>query len=548
MSTIIDLLIQYPLLELFLIAAMGYPLGKIRFFGTSLGVATVLFVGMGFGALHPRLVLPDIVFVLGLVLFVYTIGLSSGKTFFASFRRKGIRDNLFVAGTLAVGVAAAWFVSRLFHLPSTLRAGVFAGGLTNTPALAGILDTVRGSAPADQVGRALGEPVVAYSIAYPMGVLGVMLAIVTVQRVCKIDYAAEARCVKGFALEGQEILRRTVRVTRHEATRGSIRELSAANRWNVVFSRIKRGGRLMVALGDNALCLDDLALIVGPEEELQRATAFLGEEHGEHIEREDGDLEMRRIFVSSPAVEGRSLEDLRIDAAFGAVVTRLRRGDMDMVVRGDTVLAPGDRVRVVAPRARMKEINAFFGDSYRDVSQVDILTFSLGLALGLFLGILPLPFPGEITIRLGFAGGPLIMGLALGAWSRSGALVWEVPYAANMTLRQIGLLLFLAGIGTRAGSGLTSIIAQGGAWQLFVSGAAITFAVSFTALWAGYRWLKIPFGVLAGMVAGIHTQPAVLGFALDQTKNDLPNLGYASVFPTATALKILLAQILLLPT
>ncbi|PIQ96601.1 MAG: hypothetical protein COV67_08770 [Nitrospinae bacterium CG11_big_fil_rev_8_21_14_0_20_56_8] len=209
---------------------------------------------------------------------------------------------------------------------------------------------------------------------------------------------------------------------------------------------------------------------------------------------------------------------------------------------------PGDRVRVVAPRAKMKEIGAFLGDSYRDVSQVDILTFSLGLVFGLFLGILPLPVPGDITIRLGFAGGPLIMGLVLGAWSRSGTLVWGIPYAANMTLRQIGLLLFLAGIGTRAGSGLASIIAQGGALTLFVSGAVITFSVAFLALWVGYRWLKIPFSVLTGMVAGIHTQPAVLGFALDQTQDDFPNLGYASVFPLATVLKILLAQILLLPT
>ncbi len=545
MNPVIEVLIKYPLLQLFLIAALGYPLGRIKFFGSSLGVASVLFVGLGFGALHEDLRLPDIVYVLGLVLFVYTIGLSSGSTFVASLRREGLRDNLFVAGVLLMAFGITVVASRSIGMPPSFTAGAFAGSLTNTPALAGILDTLKGYPETGNLDQLLAEPVIAYSITYPMGVLGVMLAINLVKRIWKIDYAVEARAMRGFASESQAISRRTVRVTREEATRDAIRIMSKAHGWNVVFSRTKRGDQVTLAGRDSPLSLDDLVLIVGPEEELDRVSLFLGEPSGEHIERDQKDLEMRRVFVSNTQVAGRKLKDLQVDLKFGAVVTRLRRGDMDMVVRGDSTLEPGDRVRVVAPRSRMSDVSEYFGDSYRDVSQVDILSFSLGLVLGLFLGILPIPLPGDITVRLGFAGGPLILGLILGAIGRSGSLVWDVPYSSNMTLRQIGLILFLAGIGTRAGSGLTAIFVQGGALDLFLAGALITFVTSMLALVVGYRVLKIPYGILIGMVAGIHTQPAVLGFALDQTKNDHPNLGYSSVFPTATILKILFAQILL---
>jgi putative transport protein len=220
---------------------------------------------------------------------------------------------------------------------------------------------------------------------------------------------------------------------------------------------------------------------------------------------------------------------------------------MDMVVHDETLLEPGDRVRVVCPRNRMADVSSFFGDSYRAVSEVDILTFSLGLTLGLLVGILPIHLPGDLTLRMGFAGGPLIAGLVLGAVERTGPLVWSVPYGANMTLRQIGLVLFLSGIGTRAGYAFVSTFFQGNGMLIFLVGTVITFTTSMLILVIGYKILKIPFALLTGMAAGLHTQPSVLGFALEQAKNDLPNLGYSAVFPTATILKIILAQLLITP-
>jgi putative transport protein len=192
----------------------------------------------------------------------------------------------------------------------------------------------------------------------------------------------------------------------------------------------------------------------------------------------------------------------------------------------------------------MDAVSELFGDSYRALSEIDILTFTLGLALGLLVGMIPIPLPGGAAIKLGFAGGPLIVSLILGALERTGRLVWTMPYSANLTLRQFGLILFLAGIGTRSGYAFGSTLGAGGALPIFVAGTVVTLTAALVSLWIGYRLLKIPMSLLIGMIAGIQTQPAVLGFALEQTGNDLPNAGYTAVYPVALIAKIILAQII----
>ena len=193
----------------------------------------------------------------------------------------------------------------------------------------------------------------------------------------------------------------------------------------------------------------------------------------------------------------------------------------------------------------MDEIGAFFGDSYKALAEVDVVTFSLGIALGLLLGMLPLPLPTGASFKLGAAGGPLIVGLVLGRLGRTGPLVWTLPFSANLTLRQLGLVLFLAGVGTRSGYAFATTFTQGGGVSIFLAGAAITALTAFFGLWFGHRVLRIPRDVLVGLVAGVHTQPAALAFALEQSETELPNRGYATVFPIATIAKIVLAQLLL---
>src|SRR5581483_6464582 len=542
----IQVLIDNPILLLFVIVAIGYPLGRIRVAGSGLGVAAVLFAGLAVSALDPRLRLPEIVYSFGLALFVYTLGLSNGPAFFASFRRQGLRDALLIGGALALAAALTVGTRQLLGLDPLLAVGVFAGSLTNTPALASALEYVRHAAPGAGLDERLAAPVVGYSVTYPMGVVGTMLALVVAQRWWRVDYGREAQGLRDQALANQPLRSRSIRVMRRDAAAQTIQQLMEAQRWDVVFGRVKRAGRLTLATGATRLQPGDVITLIGREEELDRATAYLGEASAERLELDRSAVDFRRIFVSDPKVAGHSLRALDLVSQFGAVVTRVRRGDVEFLPRGDTVLELGDRVRVLARRENLGAVSAFLGDSYRALSEIDVLTFSLGLAGGVLVGLVPLPLPGGLTVRLGLGGGPLVVALLLGARERTGPLVWTLPYSANLTLRQLGLILFLAGVGTRAGHEFVTTLAQGGGLALFVAGAAITGATTLAALWAGYRLLGIPLGVVAGMVAGLQTQPAVLSFALERTDNDLPNKGYASVYPLATIGKIVLAQLLLM--
>ncbi|MCB8966492.1 MAG: transporter [Ardenticatenaceae bacterium] len=541
----IQILIDNPLLLLFIVLAVGYAIGRIKIKGSSLGVAAVLFVGLAAGALHPDLELPDIIFLLGLVIFVYTVGLSSGPGFFSSFRRKGLRDNLFVVGMLTLAALITIAAHFILGLKATITAGMFAGSLTNTPALAGLLDTIRNTAPAGQLDQLLTEPVIGYSVAYPMGVLGMILAVAIMQRLFKVNYSVEAKKMGGFHLVEQDLYTQTVRVTRSETVGASLRELRQRYNWNVVFGRLQRGDEISLATGDTVLQLNDLLSIVGTPDDVQTAVPILGELTDIHLEFDRSQYDYRRIFVSNPAVVGRRLSELRLPQEHGAIVTRVRRGDIDLLAHGDTMLELGDRVRVVSRRKDLSEVSHLFGDSYKALSELNLLSFGLGLTLGLLLGLVPIPLPGGVVFKLGFAGGPLIVALVLGAIGRTGPLVWNLPYSANLTLRQVGLILLLAGIGIRSGYTFFTTFAQSGGISIFLAGTIITCVTAFVTLWIGYKVLKIPYGMLIGMLSALQTQPAVLGFALEQSENELPNIGYALVFPIATIVKILFAQLLL---
>jgi len=540
----VKLLVDNPLLLLFFIAAISYPLGRVKIKGTSLGVAAVLFVSIAVGALDPNLKLPDVVFTLGAVLFVYTLGLSGGPGFFASFRSKGMRDSLFVTAILIGAAGLSVIAHYVLDLKPTLTAGMYSGSLTNTPALAGVVEYVRNNAPGDARDAMMAEPVIGYSITYPMGVIAVIASVLVMKRIWKVDYAAEARQLQALGGTSRHLENRTIRVTRAEPIDETLRELTFRFGWEVNFSRLKRDGKLSLAAADVRLVRDDLVSLVGSPEDIDQVTAYLGEASSEHLELDRSVFDFRRMFVSNPRVVGRTLGDLDLPGKYGAIATRVRRGDVEMLVHDNTVLELGDRVRIVARRQDMDKIARFMGDSYRALSEIDILTFSLGIAMGLLVGMIPIPLPGGLVFKLGFAGGPLVVALILGALGRTGPLVWILPYSANLTLRQFGLIMFLAGVGTRAGYAFVSTFTQGGGIYLFIAGAIITTVTALATLWIGYRLIKIPMSLLIGLLAGLQTQPAVLGFGLEQTKNDLPNLGYASMFALAVIVKIIVAQLL----
>lgn len=531
----IELLKANPILLLFLVAAVGFLVGQLRVGGFSLGVAAVLFVGLGFGAISPELRLPEFVYQFGLVLFVYTIALASGPGFFTALGRRGIRDNLLVLGVLlTLGILTAW-LAYLFRLESPFASGLFAGALTNTPALAGVLETLKAQGASDAV---LGQPVAAYALAYPLGVIGMLLALHLAWRMWgQTPHPEES--------ETEELESRTLEVTHPELTGLTLDELVRAKRWHVVFGRHKSGGVLQVARGDVRLQVGDRISVIGSPAELDRVGEALGRFVPEALEQSREALDFRRVFVSSREVAGRTLADLNLPGRFGVVVTRVRRGDVEFLPSGSTVLELGDRVRVVGTHERIREVSRFLGDSYRALSEVDMLSFGLGIALGLLLGNVTFDLPGGVEFKLGIAGGPLVMGLVLGALNRTGPILWQLPYSANLTVRQLGVILFLAGIGTRSGWTFAETLAHGGVLTLILVGAILTAGAALLTLWIGHRVLKISLGTLAGILAGLQTQPAVLAFALEKAGNERPNLGYATVYPLAMLLKILIAQLLL---
>jgi putative transport protein len=540
MDTIIQLLADNPLLLLFVVVALGYPLGRIKIRGFSLGLAAVLFVGIAVSSFDARLSLPSTVYYLGLVIFVYTIGLASGPSFVASFRRQGWRDNGLVFALLALLAGLAALAHVVFDLNATLVVGLFAGSLTNTPALASVLESLQGASQAVQA-----EPVVAYAVTYPTGVIGVIVMIQLFQRWFRADYPKEAKALRDLGASGENLVNKTIRITRTDIAERSVRQWQELETWQVILGRYKHEGQVELVQPETILQVGDEVSLIGSDEALEKLIPRLGELVPGHLELDRSQLDFRRIFVSNPEVADKTLKELDLPKRFGALITRVRRGDSELLPRGEMRLELGDRVRVVAQRERMSEVAKFFGDSYKALSEVDMMSLGVGIALGLLLGLITIPLPGGLHFSLGFAGGPLLVGLILGTLGRTGPVVWQIPYSANLTLRQLGLVIFLAGVGTRSGFAFVDTLLHGSGLQLFLLGGVLTLSATSLTLLLGHYLFKIPMSLLIGIVSGLHTQPAVLAFASEQTENDLPSIGYATVFPVATIAKILLAQLLL---
>lgn len=527
------------LLALLVIMSLGLLLGRIKIAGFRLGVAAVLFVGLGFATLEPDITLPSIVFIIGLSMFVYTIGLEAGPGFFESLRTTGIRHNVFGLAMIVIITIVSYALVKAFTIDSPSGAGMFTGALTNTPAMAAVVDTLPSLIGEDVDTKAQLElPVVAYSLAYPIGVLGVIVSVAVLAKVFRIDHDQEARDA-GVAI--QELLTRRIRVTKEGLP--SVTTMPLRFDLEIIISRIEHNGKLFLPEAGDHVDPGDIVSVVGTEEEVAKAQKLIGEFLPGDPTHDDG-LDYRRIFVSTTEMVGIPLRKLR-PRLDHMLVTRVRRGDADMVATPDTILQLGDRVRVVAPHESIDRATRLFGDSYKRISDINLLPLLLGLSVGVLIGMIPIPLPGGTALKLGSAGGPLIVSLILGAIGRTGPVVWQVPYGANLALRQLGITLFLAGIGTTAGAGFGKALADPRSLTILAVGAAVTMIFSLLTLITGYKVMKIPFGQVAGILAGLQTHPAVLSYVSDQTKNELPSIGYTTVYPMAMVAKIVSAQVLL---
>lgn len=535
----IKALADNPILLLFTVASLGYLLGTVKVKGSGLGVAAVLFTGLAFGAIDPSLKIPEIVFILGLVIFVYSIGLSSGPAFFKSYKKNGIRDFIFIMSMLLLsGLIAITLYWSLGFSAATIT-GIYSGSTTNTPALAGVIDYITASY-AGEAPEMTDAAVIGYSLSYPMGVMGGIFAIIIMEKLLKIDYAKERQALRKEYPVETHLSSSTVLVNKVKLDGRTLRDLNQEFDWEVVFGRIIKDDHVSLASWDTVISEGDILMIVGNTDDIEKVVSDLGEKTTTHLDFDRTQYDVRRIFVSKPEVVGRTLASLQLDKKYDAIITRIRRGDNDMLANGDTILELGDRLRFIARRKDLRALSEYFGDSYRASSKVNLFSFGLGIGIGLILGSINITIGSLFSFKLGYAGGPLIVGLLLGAMRRTGPIVWTLPYSANVTLQQIGLILLLAGIGVNSGSAFISSLSLDSIWIIFAS-VLISMLTGIAILFFGYKLVKLPFSLLLGIVSN---QPAILDFALSKSKNSIPEYGYTMMFPIASIMKIVIAQLM----
>lgn len=522
------------LVRLFVIIGLGYLLGDLRLPGNfRFGVAAVVFVGLAFGAWNPALALPEEIQQLGLVLFVYCIGLQAAAGFFQSFKREGLPLNAAMTGALLAVFGAVWLAGRAFGLPGPLAAGLFCGSLTNTAALGAAADAARLGGLEQDARNAL---ILGYGLTYPVAILLVMFLIQARAVLRRDPPETDAHNQGALAL--------TIEVT---VTADAGRPWTAGeliDRLHVIFTRHRfPDGRTELVTPNTLLPPGRLVVAVGTPDRLTTACAFLGRESPVRLQDDLGGYELHRYFVSNKDIVGRPVREIGVEAV-GGVISRLRRGDVDLPVTPDTALQLGDRVRVVSMRSREKEVRAFFGNSLTVLTETGYLSFAVGIVLGLVAGQVPLPVPGLVhPLYLGSAGGALVAGLVLGRFGRSGPFIWQLPYDVNLALRQLGILMFLACVGVKAGGGVTGLFNAEGLRLVLLAVAFITGGhLLLLALlhFAGRRATPAALGVMCGY----QTQPAALTFAATHTDVGRLHTAYATVYPLALVLKIILAQLL----
>ena len=538
----IETLQQSPLLLLFTVIAIGYGIGEIRIRGFKLGMAAVLFVGLGFGALSPDLSVPQFIILLGLSIFVYTVGLSSAPAFFASFRRYGFQDVYFACFTIICSALAAYGIGSWLGFDAALTGGLYAGASTNTPALASLLDAIqKGGADAGAIDGLSEQAVVGYSLAYPMGVIGVMVALVLLKKWLKVDYGEEERQLAREYSLGEVLTSKTFRVEHPDMVERSLRDFRREHPGNIAFGRFQHLGVTTLSDWNTKPETGDLLVLIGSEEAIEEAAPFIGPEAEEQLSYDRSVFDVRRVFISNEDIAGKTIASLNLSQRFNLLITRVQRGDMDLLATGDTTLELGDRILLVAYRDDLPDIFKIFGNSYEALSKINLLSFGLGIALGLLLGMINITLPGGYSFSLGFAGGPLVVALVLGQLRRTGPIVWTLPYGANLTLRQVGLIFLLSGIGIRSGQTFIQTLSTPLGYQLFLAGGAIAVFTTVATLVVGYKLLKIPYSFLGGMVG---SQPAILDFAIERAGNKYPAIGYSRLLPVVLIGKILAVQIL----
>jgi len=538
-----------PILVISVTAILGLLIGSIRIRGIKLGVAGMLFSGLLVG--HMGLTLdPHLMSFLkefGLALFVFTVGLQLGPGFFNSLKKDGLKLNaLAVLIVLSGAVLVFVFGHFLLKWDVGVLAGVFSGSTTNTPSLGAAQQAMAGNGGADSASKAA----MAYAVAYPFGVLGIILVIILIRIWFRIDPQQELVDLKQQLSQGiREPQRASLMVENPNLEGVAIRNIPGLGDDGVVVSRIRRSGEHEVSIANAAtpLHLGDVILAVGTPEQLERATLSIGKRVDEDLRKAPGNVVSKRIIVTHKEVIGKTIAAARISERFGVTVSRVSRQDMILTAMPDLKLQFGDMLNLVGEEAAIGQAAEVLGNSVHQLNETSFASIFIGITVGILFGLYPWNLPGmPVPLRLGLAGGPLIIAILMGRLGRIGPLVIHMPINANTAFRELGIIFFLACVGLGAGGKFVETAFSATGLQWMAMGAVVTTVPLLLAGFIGRKVMKLNYLTLSGVLAGSMTDPPALAFSTKLTNSDYPSLAYANVYPLTMLMRILVAQIAVL--
>ncbi|MFI3322269.1 MAG: TrkA C-terminal domain-containing protein [Rikenellaceae bacterium] len=525
----LESLFSSPFFALFVIIALGFMLGKVNVKGVSLDVSAVIFIALLFG--HYGVVIPSALSDFGMVLFIFTIGMQAGPGFFDSFRSKGkVLVILAVVIVFSASFTAA-ILQTIFGFSAADTAGLLTGALTSTPGLA----TAR-ELTGDQTA-------VAYGIAYPFGVIGVILFVKLLPRVLKIDMkAVEKEAEEAVFDRFPKVLSKTFRVENNNIFGSTLAQLRVREMTGAVVSRIKHGEVSDLPTANTALYEGDLVRAVGTEEALGKIQMLIGEKVEENLPITSS-MERLSGLVTNKRIVNMSLATLNLQQNFNCTVTRVRRSGVDITPTPDLDLKYGDKLTLIAPRENIIDVLRMLGNDKKQLSDTDFFPIALGIVLGVLFGKISLNFGTGFTFSFGLTGGILVISLLLSAKGKTGNIIWSMSASATQLLRQLGLLLFLAGVGTSAGTTVVESFMNNGL-TMFVSGMLITLIPMIVAILVSKYLLKVNILDLLGVITGGMTSTPGLAAADSMTSSSAPSIAYATVYPVAMVFLIICVQII----
>ena len=542
--------IAHSVMLLAFVIAAGIQLGKIKIFGISLGITFVLFVGILLGQIGFKMNHEVLHFMkeFGLILFVYSVGMQVGPGFFSSFKKGGITLNMLACGIVLLGVATTIILHFVTGVPMATMVGILSGAVTNTPGLGAAQQAYN-----DVFGTTDNTIALGYAVAYPLGVVGIILSLIVIRYVFRVSFEKENEALN--ATEGKntnEAKPISLMVKNPAIFNKSVGEVSALieNR-DFVISRISHvNNEVEIPSSTTVLYENEKIFVITTERAAEALRTMIGEEidmdRKEWI-RKDSQFINRRILITKSELNGKRLGTLKLRNLYGVNITRVNRSGVDLVANPNLTLQVGDRVNVVGTESAIESVEKVLGNSMKRLNEPNLLFIFVGIFLGIFLGSIPFVFPGiPQPVKLGLAGGPLIVSILISRFGYKYKLVTYTTMSANLMLREIGITLFLACVGIGAGDGFIDTIVNNGGLSWIGYGFAITTIPLLIIGTIGRYFFKLNYFTLMGLIAGSTTDPPALAYANMTAGNDAPAVGYATVYPLTMFLRVLTAQLLIL--